>query len=175
LKVAAPDLDLYVRLTVGEDGSAGGAVMFPVDFMASRTMPPPAAVKLAEDESRDSTTDLDLPAIIAAKELWPMRLAVPGLTVEGPRVEDGDECVWLQTPDGSWAVVYVPAGAPWRSAVVEQHGPTNVWTAAETGWASWEAAGRPGLDEYGVTITADGEHRIWCGKPGNMVSVLPLR
>lgn len=173
LKVGAPDLDVYVALKVGKDGSAEGWVRFPVDFMASRAAVQSAEVKQADDEGRTSTTNLDLPAIVRANELWPLRLAIPGLTVTGPVVEDGDDTVWLQTPDGSWAVAYVPQGAPWDGAVVEQHGPVDVWTAAEAAWAFWNASGRPGLDEYGLTVAPDGTHRLWAREPQNVVSVLP--
>lgn len=173
LKVGTPDLDMYVAVTVGEDGSAEGRARFPVDFMASRTAVPFTAVKQADDEGRTSTTNLDLPAIVEANELWPLRLAIPGLTVTGPLVEDGDDTVWLQTPDGSWAVAYVPQGAPWNRATVEQHGPADVWTAAEAAWASWKDFGRPGLDEYGLTVMPDGTHRLWMREPENTVAVLP--
>lgn len=172
VKVAA-NLDLFVRLTVAGDGSAQGPVVFPVDFMLSRSVAPAEKPNLADDPKRSSTTNFDLPAVVAAMELWPLKLAVPGLTAIGPLLEDGDDTVWLQTPDGSWAVAYVPQGAPWKGAVVEQHGPADVWTLAEAAWASWEASGRPGLDEYGLTVTADGEHRLWAGEENNLVAVLP--
>lgn len=173
LKVGAPDLDVYVRLTVGEDGSAQGPVLFPMDFMLSRAAAPAAAVKQADGESRDSTTDLDLPAIIEAKELWPLRLAIPGLTVTGPLVEDGDDCMWLGTPDGSWAVAYVPHGSPWKGAVVEQHGPQDVWTLAEAAWAHWQDAGEPEINKFGLTVESHGIHRLWMSEPGNVVTILP--
>lgn len=173
VKVAAPSLDVYVRLVVDEDGTAEGRVMFPVDFMASRAAVPAAATRRADDEGRVSTTDFDLPAIVAAKELWPLQLAVPGLTSTGLLLEDGDDTMWLATPDGSWAVAYVPSGAPWKGATVEQHGPADVWTLAESAWAPWEAAGQPDLNEYGLTVTADGVHTLWMRSPDNVVSVLP--
>jgi protein-L-isoaspartate O-methyltransferase len=173
LKVGTPDLDVYVALTVGKDGSADGRVRFPVDFMASRTAVQSAKVKQADDEGRTSATNLDLPAIIAANQTWPLRLAIPGLTVTGPVVEDGDDCVWLGTSDGSWAVAYVPQGAPWDGAVVEQHGPADVWTTAEAAWARWRASSSPGLDEYGLTVEADGTHKLWMREPGNVVTTLP--
>lgn len=169
----AKHLDLFVRLVVAGDGSAQGPVLFPVDFMLSRTVVPAEKPEQVDDAKRSSATSFDLPAIVAANELWPLQLAVPGLTVTGPLVEDGDDTVWLRAPDGSWAVAYVPVGAPWEGAVVEQHGPRDVWTLAEAAWASWEDSGRPEMDEYGLTVTVDGEHRLWCREPGNVVSVLP--
>jgi protein-L-isoaspartate(D-aspartate) O-methyltransferase len=169
----AEHLDLFVRLAVAGDGSAEGRVVFPVDFMPSRAGTPAAAVEQADDPKRPSTTDFDLPAVVAAKELWPIQVAVPGLSVAGPLVEDGDDCMWLTAPDGSWAVAYVPQGTPWKGAVVEQHGPRDLWTLAEAALARWDAAGAPGVDGYGLTVEPDGTHRLWMGEPGNTVAVLP--
>lgn len=173
LAVSQSGLDLYVRLTVHGDGSASGPVLFPLAFMRSRTGAPADPAPWAEDPDRPGTTDLDMPAIIADEQAWVLRLAIPGLTITGPTVEDGDDCVWLSAPDGSWAVGYVPTGKPWTGATIEQHGPRDVWTEAEAAWARWQAAGCPALDEYGLTVEADGIHRLWMTEPGNAVTVLP--
>lgn len=166
-------LDVFVRLEVDESGGAEGRLLFPVQFMGDRAARAVPEMPAAEGPERTSTTSLDVPALIESKHLWVLQLAVPGLTVTGPRVEDGDDCMWFSTPDGSWAVAYVPTGAPWDGAVVEQHGPADVWTAAEAAWASWKASGRPGLDEYGLSVLPGGKHRLWLGGSGNVVSVLP--
>lgn len=165
-------LDVFVRLEVRSDGSAEGRLLFPVQFMGNRAAPAVPDTPNAEGPERTYTTDLDLPAVIKAMHLWVLQVALPGLAVTGPLKEDGDDCVWLSGPDGSWAVAYTPHGKPWEGAVVEQHGPSNVWTHAEVAWDLWEAAGRPGLDEYGLTVDADGTHRLWMGEPRNVVSVL---
>jgi protein-L-isoaspartate O-methyltransferase len=167
-------LDLFVRLTVREDGSASGPVLFPLAFMRSRSTevrPPDSG--WADDAAREGTTGLDLPAILEDGLPWVLRIAIPGITITGPQVEDGDDCVWLSLPDGSWAVAYVPAGKPWEDVVVEQHGPRSVWTEAEAAWAQWQAAGEPELDGYGLTVEADGTHRWWIGDEDETVIVLP--
>lgn len=171
LAVADDGLDVFVRLTVRGDGSVSGPVLFPLAFMPSRTGSSARMAELANGPGRESTTDLDLPALIEAKQLWVLQLAIPGLNVTGPLLEDGDDTVWLSTPDGSWSVAYVSSGAPWKGAVVEQHGQADVWTLAEAAWAQWEAAERPGLDEYGLTVEADGTHRLWMQTPDNVVGV----
>ena len=173
LSVSADGLDLYVKLIVDRAGGASGKVLFPLAFMRSRTALKQAAAAWVDDEDRTGTTSLDLPAILAAKQAWVLQLGVPGITITGPAEEDGDECVWLSLADGSWAVGYTPVGEPWESAIVEQHGPTDVWAAAESAWAFWNAAGRRPLDEYGLSVAPDGVHKLWMGKPGNVVSVLP--
>jgi protein-L-isoaspartate O-methyltransferase len=174
LAVSDNGLDVFVRLTVRGDGSASGRVKFPLAFMRSRSEPGSAhTAELADDEAREGTTSLDIPAILADEHLWVLHLAIPHLTVTGPTTEDGDDCVWLSLPDGSRAVGYVPQGKPWTDATVEQHGPQDVWTIAEDVWAHWLDAGRPGMDEFGLTVEADGTHKLWMGEPGNVVTVLP--
>lgn len=177
--VAAPvnigrGVDAFVTLAVAADGSASGPVRFPVAFMGSRTGPDGVGQSraLADDKARSGSTSLDLPAIVAAKELWALQMALPGLDVTGPRLEDGDDTVWATTPDGSWAVAYVPHGAAWDGAVVEQHGPRDIWTLAESAHAAWTAAERPTMDAYGLTVEPDGTHRFWLREPGSEVAVM---
>ena len=61
---------------------------------------------------------------------------------DGPVLDDGDDTVWLSTPDGSWAVGWTPAGAGWAKYEVSQHGPRDLWTEAQNAWNAWEAAAR---------------------------------
>lgn len=170
----ARGFDALVVLTVAGDGSASGPVLLPVAFMGSRTGPDASGQPrtLADGPGRTAETTLDLPAIVAARELWVLQLALPGLEASGPLLEDGDDTVWLTTPDGSWAVAYVPQGASWDHGTVEQFGPRDIWTIAEDAYAAWNAAGQPDLDRYGVTVEADGTHRIWLDEPGNEVAVM---
>lgn len=171
LNIAA-GFDVFVTLTVAGDGSASGPVLFPVAFMGSRTTPDNAGQSrtLADGPGRARTGTLDLPAIRTAGEMWVLRLALPGLDVTGPLLEDGDDTVWLSTPDGSWAVAWVPQGAAWGGSAVEEHGVRDVWTVAEDAYGAWTAAGRPALDRFGVTVEADGTHRIWLDEAANVVT-----
>jgi protein-L-isoaspartate O-methyltransferase len=173
-KVCAPlsiarGFDAYVALTVAGDGSASGPVLFPVDFMGSRTGVDTART-LADDPGRPRAGSLDMPAITARRERWVLELALPGLEVTGPLLDDGDDTLWLSTPDGSWAVAYVPQGASWSDSAVEEHGPRGLWAIAEDAYAAWIAAGQPALDRYGVTVEADGTHRIWLDDPARVVT-----
>lgn len=168
LRIAAT-LDVLVRLTVAEDGSASGPLLFPLAFMADRARVAPELAPRADDMGRETTGTLDLPRIIADGRFWVLQLAIPGLAATGPLAEDGDDTVWLSTPDGSWAVAWVPQGAPWGGCTVVQYGARDAWVLAERAWARWEAAGRPGLDEYGLTVTPDGVHRLWMGTPDNVI------
>lgn len=175
LRIAAA-LDVLVRLEVAGDGSASGRFAFPVAFMGDRARPAPAVEDWADGEPRRTKGlgFLDVPRILTDRHLWVLQLAIPGLTVTGPVVEDGDDTVWLSAPDGSWTVAWVPQGVSWRSgkASVDQYGPRDVWGLAETAWVTWEEAGRPGLDEYGLSVGANGVHRVWMREPDNVVAEL---
>lgn len=168
----ADQFDVFVRLEVAEDGSASGPILFPLSFMGDRAAPPPAVQDRVDDMGRETTGTLDVPRILTGRRFWVLQLAVPGLTVTGPLVEDGDDTVWLLLPDGSWAVGWVPQGAPWDGCTIVQYGPRDVWTLAEQAWARWENAGRPALDDFGLTVTADGVHRVWMREPGDVIAEL---
>jgi protein-L-isoaspartate O-methyltransferase len=177
--VAAPlaiakGFDAFVALTVSDDGSAFGPILFPVAFMGSRTTPDNAGQPrvLSDGPGRARSGTLDVPAMASAGELWALRLAIPGLDITGPLLEDGDDTVWLSTPDGSWAVGWVPKGAAWDGSAVEEHGARNIWTLAEDAYGAWVAAGRPALDRYGVTVEADGTHKIWLDGTADIVTTL---
>jgi hypothetical protein len=66
----------------------------------------------------------------------------------------------------------VPQGAAWDGSSVEEHGARNIWTLAEDAYGAWVAAGRPALDRYGVTVEADGTHKIWLDGTADIVTTL---
>lgn len=169
-------LDVLVRLEVAENGSASGGFAFPLAFMADRAHPAPATEGWANGEPRHTKGlgFLDVPRILTDRRLWVLQLAIPGLTVTGPAVEDGDDTVWLSAPDGSWAVAWTPQGTSWRhgGVGVDQYGPRDLWTLAERAWMAWEEAGRPGLDDFGLTVTAGAVHRLWMKSPDNVIAEL---
>ncbi len=171
--LVADRLDVFVQLEVAHDGSASGPVLFPLAFMGDRAHAGPAVEDWVDDIGRETTGTLDVPQILADQRLWVLQLAVPGLAVTGPRVEDGDDVVWLSLPDGSWAVAYVPEGASWDGSTVVQYGRRDAWALAELAWNAWQAAGCPVLSSCGLTVTADGAHRVWMADPGNVVVELP--
>ena len=60
---------------------------------------------------------------------------------------------WLVGGDGSWACQEGPN--------VRQSGPRRLWDQVEDLHREWSARGRPARHEFGLTVTATGEHRIW--------------
>jgi len=172
----ATSLDVLVRLVVADDGSASGQIAFPLAFMADRAHSVPAVSSWAEDEPRRTKGlgFLDVPRILLERRLWVLQLAIPGLTVTGPAVEDGDDTLWLSASDGSWAVAWVPQGGSWTrgETTVDQYGPRSLWSLAEAAWLAWNEAGQPGMVEYGLSVGADSVHSLWMKTPDNVVVVL---
>lgn len=60
---------------------------------------------------------------------------------------------WLIGDDGSWACQVGPD--------VRQGGRRRLWDQLETLHGEWSARGCPAREEFGLTVTASGEHRIW--------------
>lgn len=92
-----------------------------------------------------------------------------GSTGEGPR--------WavFSTPDGSWAAVGMKPGDSGEREV-RQAGPVGLWEVFEAAHDTWDALGRPGWERLGLTVTADGDHRVWLDEPDSDVTWhLPAR
>jgi hypothetical protein len=48
---------------------------------------------------------------------------------------------------------------------VREGGPGAIWAAFERTYGEWEALDRPGWDRLGLTVTPDGQHRVWLDDP----------
>lgn len=73
----------------------------------------------------------------------------------------------LSAPDGSWCEIQLtPQDGP---RTVREAGPTPLWAHVEAAIDAWRAAGQPGWDHYGLTIT---QHRatLWLNEPGNTLA-----
>lgn len=71
--------------------------------------------------------------------------------------------------DGSWARVGLTDGT------ITEAGDTPLWAHVEWAYEQWISAGRPPWDRLGLTVTADGEHRVWVDSPtGTYRWVLPV-
>ncbi|WP_435112948.1 methyltransferase domain-containing protein [Nocardiopsis synnemataformans] len=89
-----------------------------------------------------------------------LALMVPGVRI-GMRVVRGEAetCVWLSALDSpSWARLYADGR-------VAQGGPRPVGEEVIAAHEYWTALGCPELTEYGLTVTASGEHTAWFGAP----------
>lgn len=151
-------------LTVDGDEATGHFLPFHGGFMPTRSCPPPSAVELLEahrdepGQRKEATVpvamlDDDAFAMVAA-------LRLPGVQRVGLLPEDGPAQAWLLSPDGSWA----RRDATGEETVV-QGGPVRLWDRLEQIHQEWDALGRPARQEFGLTVTSDGQHRLWHESP----------
>lgn len=71
------------------------------------------------------------------------------------------------TGSTDWAVVVFRDDR--KEATVHQCGPRRLWDEAEAAYRWWAGNGRPGVERFGLTVTADG-HTTWLDDPGNVVA-----
>ncbi len=77
------------------------------------------------------------------------------------RKGEGWERALAGLQDGSWARL-----VPDRTGhLLLQAGPRRLWEVYLGAVEHWSALGRPGLDAYGLTVTAAGEHEVWLEEP----------
>jgi methyltransferase of ATP-grasp peptide maturase system len=162
-----------VRLTAHGDGTAAGPFLPGYGaFMALRhdaTAPFDHRVVVEKDPgpSAARTTDLD-PAELFSDAAWAFvaQLHLPDAVAWPVADETGSvRAIEIATSDGSWA--RITATGPGRRVV--QTGPRRVWDLLERAHQDWVGDGRPRWDRYGLTVSADGRHRIWLDDPGEPV------
>lgn len=64
----------------------------------------------------------------------------------------------LQTREGSWCEVTGTPGDTYCCVV--EGGPVSLWKRFADAHRTWQEAGEPGWDRFGLTVTAD-EHTVW--------------
>ncbi|MDA2810878.1 methyltransferase domain-containing protein [Nocardiopsis sp. RSe5-2] len=152
--VGTPRVGHLARLGVHEDGTASGGfdVSEPGFFMPARhditvpqrRFPPPMDLRDSIERSSEiGARALDPPG--AAFWLWAL---VPdiGITSMGG-------AALLFTPDGAWATAD-------ELGRVRAAGPHDLWALAEKAQKDWEAAGRPGVEEYLIEVGPQGQRII---------------
>lgn len=76
----------------------------------------------------------------------------------------GDEAIVTAT-DGSWAAATLAADGDGAHAVI-QAGPRRLWDSVEAAVTAWHCAGKPDIDAFGVTASADSDdQRVGLGDP----------
>ncbi|MEV0170405.1 methyltransferase domain-containing protein [Streptomyces sp. NPDC050803] len=161
--------DSLVGLTVSEDGaSASGRFLGPVEFMKLRSQRSPFAGHDAYVTNGVSGADRSTTTVAESELLGEDRFTAAQFAV-GLRVRDchhqvaaqrnGARPVWFYgLTDRSWACVMFRHGQ--AESQVWQSGPRRLWDEVATAHAWWRAAGEPGCERFGLTVTADGQ-RAW--------------
>ncbi|MGP4001461.1 methyltransferase domain-containing protein [Streptomyces sp. 8N706] len=170
--------DAVARLIVAADGeSAAGRFTGPVQFMKARSqrLPWPRHADYVPEswpgDARRSSTSVSADSLFEG----PFGVAefIIGLLVRdcvhaAHDQGDGIRTAWFYSlTDTSWAAVRFRADA---DTEVYQAGPRELWSEVEAAYIWWDTVGRPGLDRFGLTVTAEGE-TSWLERPDHLVPV----
>ncbi len=150
------------RLVVSEEGSARGRFAGDASFMPLRDQRAryDAPHDLRGTAERTWNHGGDAREVVMGGAGPQLALMMPGVRI-GMRAVRGEAetCVWLSALDSpSWARLYADGR-------VEQGGPRPLGEEVVAAHEYWTAQGCPELTEYGLTVTASGEHTAWLGTP----------
>ncbi|MDQ0376473.1 methyltransferase domain-containing protein [Amycolatopsis thermophila] len=104
----------------------------------------------------------DIPVVWFLAQLELPRGVVYGMVLDQDTREPS--AATLTAPDGSWASIDLSGDT------VTEAGDTDVWGPVERAYRLWLDADRPGWDRLGLTVTGDGEHRLWIDDPHGPLS-----
>lgn len=166
--------DAVAKLTVAADGTASGPFTRQVEFMkarADRQQPPDHHAHVHAGQAVSAAgSALGYADVIGDR--WDPQVFAVGVAVSGVThvVDDrqSDPVVWFYSlTDMSWAAATFTA----HGTSVTAAGQRDVWFEIERTVQKWIAAGRPGVERYGLTVLPDGRHTVWLDEPGNEVAV----
>ncbi|WP_424918857.1 methyltransferase domain-containing protein [Streptomyces sp. wa1064] len=143
-----------VQLHVQEDGSAVGPFCGSAMYMPMRSHRP--VHHEIEGSGRPRAAGLDPARILDLGFALYAGARLPGVRVTGHETADGAR-VWVSSVDG--AGVMAATGEE-----VLQYGPGFLWEEIEQAWREYEEAGRPDVDQFGLTVTPRG-HQVWLRDP----------
>ncbi|GGQ51012.1 protein-L-isoaspartate O-methyltransferase [Kitasatospora griseola] len=157
--------EAVVRLTTQPDGSARGSFVHSSAFMrlrAQRTSRPSSLAYLSAPWPADgtrSTTTLSPDELGGWEAMFAIGARVPGVFPLTERYPDGSYTLWLHdTAVTSWATADREPGR--AEFEVVQSGPRRLWDEVEAAWRWWDARGRPGFEQFELTVTPDGTHTV---------------
>ncbi|MEH0579160.1 ATP-grasp peptide maturase system methyltransferase [Streptomyces sp. B21-108] len=147
------------RLTVGKDGTARGRLLGgQVSFMIARPqLPPPAGLLPDVDDGEERTTLLAADALDDWNTRFVAQIAAPHAQRLSLNRDGRAEHLLIDVDAGAWAAV-VRDGETWT---VRQGGPARLWDDVEETVTRWRADGAPGLDQFEVTVTPEGQTVTW--------------
>ncbi|MER5971378.1 methyltransferase [Streptomyces sp. NPDC002055] len=167
-----------LRLTVEEDGSASGRFSPHSAFMLMRGQR--IDLRIFRDVVRDEHTPVESCTSLSPWSVtgddWTARFAV-GMQLrdvwhtwqDEPDLDGVQRRLWVATADAkSWAAVDWDGHREDRFTVW-QHGPRRLWDEVEAAHLWWLSAGMPRPEEFGLTVTPEGE-RFWLRFPDKVVS-----
>ncbi|MFD7285064.1 methyltransferase [Streptomyces sp. NPDC059863] len=164
-----------LRLVVAENGTASGRFAPYSAFMLMRGQRSDIRLfrDVVRDEHRPDESSTELSPWEVTTNDRSARFAV-GLWLgdvwhawdEDPKEDGAEARLWLATTDassGSWAAVDWDGKQKDRFRV-RQYGPRRLWDETEAAYQRWRAAGDPGPERFGLTVTQDGQVP-WIDRP----------
>lgn len=83
-----------------------------------------------------------------------------GQNIDDTTGQPGD--TFLSATDGSWCEISTHQDNGTRNLV--EGGPISLWGLFEQAYAQWRAAGEPGWERFGLTVTPH-THTVWLDHP----------
>ncbi|WP_069737399.1 methyltransferase domain-containing protein [Streptomyces sp. EN27] len=143
-----------VQLHVQENGTAVGPFCGSAMYMPMRAHRP--IHHEIEGAGRPRAAGLDPARILDLGFALYAGARLPGVRVSGHETADGAR-VWVSSADGA-GVMAATGEEVW------QYGPGFLWEEIEQAWREYEEAGRPDVDQFGLTVTSGG-HQVWLRDP----------
>ncbi|MGW7366650.1 ATP-grasp peptide maturase system methyltransferase [Streptomyces sp. NPDC054841] len=149
------------KVTVGDDGTAEGAIVRRSSFMQARAQ---AMTPVAGDLSaRAAYADSERTALVSplALEEWMpaflAQLAAPGAQFVRAARSDGSSLRYLFDPERESFAEFIADGESWT---VRQGGPVALWDDVERALAAWQDAGSPDIGTVRLRVTT-ASHLYW--------------
>ncbi|MBT2366370.1 ATP-grasp peptide maturase system methyltransferase [Streptomyces sp. ISL-10] len=149
------------KLTVGDGGTAEGAIIGRSSFMQARAQ---TVTPLAGDLSaRTAYADSDRPALVSPlvlEEWMPAfltQLAAPGAQFVRATRSDGAPLRYFFDPERESFAEFIADGESWT---VRQGGPVALWDEIERALVAWQDKGSPGIEGVRLRVT-DRSHLYW--------------
>jgi methyltransferase of ATP-grasp peptide maturase system len=149
------------KVTVGEDGTAEGAIIGRSSFMQARAQ---AVTPVAGDLSaRTAYADSERTVLVSplALEEWMpaflAQLAAPGTQFVRATRSDGSPLRYLFDPERESFAEFIADGESWT---VRQGGPVALWDDIERSLVAWQDAGTPDIEAIRLRVTTR-SHLYW--------------
>lgn len=144
-------------LQVDDRGEASGRLLpFCGGFMPTRSYRSTDALQLLEHHGHGEQRSTEVDAAVLDDDAFGVfaALMLPGVQRIGVHPTDAFPQSWLLHLDGSWAC---------HEADKVTEGRGKLWSRVEALHQDWLAADCPRREDFGLTVTADGNHRLWTG------------
>ncbi|MYR93437.1 MULTISPECIES: methyltransferase domain-containing protein [unclassified Streptomyces] len=151
-----------VQLRVQDDGTAVGLFCGGATYMPMRSHRVPDLHEV-HGKGRARAAGLDPARLLDLGFALYAGARLPGVRLIHQNTPEGVQ-VWATREDGAAATAATAA----TGEEVWQYGPGFLWEEIEQAWWEYETAGRPDAEQFGLTVTARGQH-VWLRDPREII------